>query len=80
MTETKNLCWLMKMWGPREQNPLSGAKGCQDICPAGWGVPGQRDYSLLLNFAALDTANSAHLSRGRTVFVLVTACSDLSGW
>lgn len=79
MTETKNLCWLMKMWESGEQNPLSGAKGCQDICPAGWGGPGQRDYSLLLNFAALDTANSAHLSRGWTIFVFVAVCSHLSG-
>lgn len=55
----------MKIWELREQNPLSGAKGCQDICPAGWEGPGQKGYPLLLNFAALHTPNSAHLSEDR---------------
>lgn len=80
MTGTKNLCWLVKIWGLREQNPLSGAKGCQEICPPGWRGPGQRDYPSLLNFAALDTTNSACMSEDRSSLVSVAICSDLSGW
>lgn len=48
-----------------EQVSLSSAKICQNISPAGWGGPGQRDYTSLLIVAVLHSTNSAHLLEER---------------
>lgn len=77
MTRIKSLCLLMRMKGLRKQNALPGARDYQDICPAGLGGLEQRDYPLLLNFAALDTTNRTHLSEDRpSLYHLLSAQTD----
>lgn len=57
-----------------EQIPLSRAKICQSICPAGWGGPGQRDYTSLLIIAVLHTTKRAHLLEDRpSLYQLLSA-------
>lgn len=57
----KNIVGHENLKVKEEQIPLSSAKVFQNICPAGWGGPGQRVYTSLFIVAVLHTTNSAHL-------------------